>query len=166
MYREDLNRNLREIINEVQELRIPVPHNISKEVIVNSRPRKRFGCCRKKSGQFNIEISEIILESPDRAIREVLAHEVLHTCNGCYDHGVLWKKYASMMNEAYGYNIKRASSFADMGLEDSVPEKKIRYIIKCQKCGKEYPRQKFTCVMKKINAYRCNCGGKLTVIKK
>ena len=72
------------------------------------------------------------------------------------------------MNDAYGYNIKRASSFEEMGLEpsDSDMNNNIKYIIKCRKCGKEYPRQRYTCVMQKINAYRCNCGGKLYVISK
>ena len=68
------------------------------------------------------------------------------------------------MNKAYGYQIKRVSSFDEMGLGGAREEKdadRIRYIIKCTKCGKEYPRQRFTCVMKKINAYRCQCGGKL-----
>lgn len=74
-----------------------------------------------------------------------------------------------MMNEAYGYNIKRVNSFEEMGLAREAQDEdagKIKYIIKCQCCGREYPRQRFTCVMKKINAYRCQCGGKLTVIEK
>ena len=68
------------------------------------------------------------------------------------------------MNRKYGYNIKRTSTFEEMGIEEDRGGEDIKYIIKCNKCGKEYPRKRFTCVMQKINAYRCACGGKLTLI--
>ncbi len=89
---------------------------------------------------FIIEISEFILVCSDDAIRNVMAHEVLHTCDGCYDHGIKWKEYAGRMNRAYGYRIKRTSSFSDMGLEEpGRDDSRIRYIIKCRRCGREYP---------------------------
>lgn len=165
MDRADLNKNLIQIISQAQAQGIPVPDNIFPEVNVNPRPKKRFGCCRRKDGVFIIEISEFILECSDNAIRNVMAHEVLHTCDGCYDHGIKWKEYAGRMNRAYGYRIKRTSSFSDMGLEEpGRDDSRIRYVIKCRSCGREYPRQKLTKVMKKINSYRCSCGGRLYVI--
>ena len=169
MVREDVNKILREVIKEAQAINIPVPTNINEQVYVNPRPKRRFGCCNTKGGKHNIEVSEFLLKGHTSKVREVLAHEVLHTCKGCRDHGERWKSYADKMNKAYGYNIKRVSSFEEMGLEE-IPrpnkEDTIKYIIKCNKCGKEYPRQRFTCVMQKIDAYRCQCGGKLTLIKK
>ena len=171
MNQQDVNRALQEIINEAQGLHIPVPSNIHREVFINPRPKKRFGCCKKKDGKFLIEVSRFLLEGEERAIRSVLAHEVLHTCRGCYEHGARWKEYAARMNQAWGYQIKRTSSFGELGLpagEESPEERaaRIKYIIKCTRCGREYPRQKVTCVMKKINAYRCSCGGKLVIIEK
>lgn len=169
MVKEDVNIILEEVIREAQAVNIPVPSNINKQVYINPRPKRRFGCCSTKSGKFNIEISEFLLKAEESKIRGVIAHEVLHTCRGCRDHGLRWKEYAKKMNDAYGYNIKRASSFEELGLETIArPEeqKEIKYIIKCLNCGKEYPRQRFTCVMQKIEAYRCQCGGKLTLIKK
>ena len=38
-------------------------------------------------------------------------------------------------------------------------------VAQCKKCGRQYPRQRFTCVMQKIDAYRCQCGGKLEVFR-
>lgn len=172
MNREDINKLLEQVIQEARALKIPVPDHIIGEVYINGRPKKRFGCCRKKDGRFLIEISEFILSWEEDRVRGILAHEVLHTCEGCSNHGPLWKEYAERMNRRYGYQIKRVSSFEDMGIgEDLRPdcgkkqEDRIRYIIKCTKCGKEYPRQRFTCVMKKINAYRCQCGGKLVLLE-
>lgn len=149
-------------------MKIPVPKNINRQIRINPRPKKRFGCCNTMGGKYNIEISEFVLKADEEKVKEVLAHEILHTCKGCRNHGPRWKEYAERMNERYGYHIKRVSSFQEMGLAEAQEdhcEDRIRYIIKCEKCGKEYPRQRFTCVMKKINAYRCQCGGKLTVIK-
>lgn len=170
MKQEDVNNNLIRVINEAQELKLPVPDNICREVIINPRPKKRYGCCRKKDGKFQIEISQFVLQCEPDKIRGVLAHEVLHTCEDCYNHGNKWKLYAKMMNERYGYDIKRTSTNEDMGIpqRESGDEAtdKIKYIIKCESCGREYPRQRFTCVMKKINAYRCSCGGKLTLLEK
>lgn len=166
---EKLNIILKEVIEEARALNIPVPNNIYKEVKVNGRPKKRFGCCKKEKGVFYIEISGFMPEKlgiNSFKVREVIAHEVLHTCPECYSHGIKWKKYSEQMNEAYGYNLKRVSSFEEMGITGmEEKEKNIRYVIKCHKCGREYPRQRFTCVMKKINAYRCSCGGKLSVVK-
>lgn len=165
MDREDINNLFEQVKHEARELDIPVPENIIEEVFINKRPKKRFGCCHYKDGKFLIEISEFILKCSEDIVRGVLAHELLHTCKNCRDHGSTWKKYAGMMNEAYGYSIKRVSSFRDMGIDKQKEtyEDRIKYIIKCNKCGKEYHRQRFTCVMKKINAYRCQCGGELSI---
>lgn len=164
MESEKIDLVLKEVIRKAREINIPVPDIISDKVIVNKRPKKRFGCCRKKDGMFFIEISEFILKCSDKKIEEVIAHEVLHTCPGCYEHGKKWKEFADSMNRRYGYNIKRTSTFEEMGIEEDRGGEDIKYIIKCNKCGKEYPRKRFTCVMQKINAYRCACGGKLTLI--
>lgn len=166
---EKINIIFKEIMKEAQDLKIPVPANIYKEITINPRPKKRFGCCKLKDGTFHIEISAFVLDTDEKKIREVIAHEILHACKGCQNHGIRWKEYAERMNAQYGYRIKRVSSFQEMGLEteqEKDDQDKIKYIIKCQKCGREYPRQRFTCVMKKINAYRCQCGGKLTLIRK
>ena len=167
---DGLNRILKEVIDEARDLDIPVPDNISGKVDVNGRAKKRFGCCKKSEGMFHIEISKFLLDRlgyGNPKVREVIAHEVLHTCPECYSHGIKWKSYSIEMNRRYGYNIKRVSSFEEMGLSEMEKEinSNIKYIIKCNKCGKEYPRQRFTCVMKKINAYRCSCGGKLSIIE-
>lgn len=169
MVREDIDNILKDVIKEAKAVDIPVPANVHEHVYINPRPKRRFGCCSTKGGKLCIEISEFLLKATEKKIRGVIAHEVLHTCRGCRDHGPRWKEYAARMNAAYGYDIKRVSSFEELGLETiKKPNKEadIKYIIKCEKCGKEYPRQRFTCVMKKIDAYRCQCGGKLTLIIK
>lgn len=169
MDQDTINTLFEEVIREAQEVKIPVPKNIERHITINPRPKKRYGCCKHIGGKTIMEISAFVLKADEKKIKEVLAHELLHTCKGCQDHGARWKSYADRMNRAYGYCIKRVSSMEEMGLA-AIPlegqSSKVKYIIKCQQCGKEYPRQRFTCVMKKINAYRCQCGGKLTLLKK
>ena len=161
---EDVNSNLNIVIKQAQELNIPVPDNICGKVRINPRPKSRFGCCKKENEKFQIEISQFILQCREEKIREVLAHEVLHTCKNCYNHGNIWKEYAEKMNKAYGYNIKRVSSFKDMDI--TLNKEEIKYVIKCYDCGREYPRHRYTAMMKKISLYRRACGGKLEVLKK
>lgn len=165
---ERLTILLQEVIQEARALQIPVSSLIEEKVKVNGRPKKRFGCCRKKQNGFEIEVSRFLLEEEgcsEKILKGVLAHEVLHTCPGCYEHGTRWKTYAAQMNQAYGYRIKRVNSFAEMGMPQREAEltgrRQIRYVIQCKKCGRQYPRQRFTCVMQKISAYRCQCGGEL-----
>ncbi|MDO4392995.1 MAG: SprT-like domain-containing protein [Bacillota bacterium] len=165
MTQEQLNEMLTDVINEALEEGIPVPSNIYPQVKINKRTKKRLGCCIREEGGFRIEISEFILECNSKHIKSVMAHEVLHSCEGCNNHGSLWKEYAAIMNTKYGYNIKRLVDLEELGIENRYAKTNIKYIMKCQSCGKEYPRQRYTCVMKKINAYRCTCGGKLTVIE-
>lgn len=198
----ELNKKLKEVIEQAQEIKIPVSSDIYEKVIINPRPQKRYGCCKYKNGVNYIEISEFILKCEPEKIQGVLAHEVLHTCSGCRNHGNIWKKYAMMMNRAYGYNIKRTSSMEEMGLQteqkdtestgkeesrkenrggrgskDSKGERgggksgtgsgyereKIRYLVKCRKCGREFPRKRRSAVTENPKAYRCQCGGELDV---
>ena len=117
--KERLDILLQEVIQEARALKIPVSSTIEKNVIVNGRPKKRFGCCRKSRNGFEIEVSRFLLDEAgcsEKIVKGVLAHEVLHTCRDCYEHGMLWKSYAGQMNKAYGYQIKRVNSFAEMGM--------------------------------------------------
>lgn len=163
----DLSQLLIEVINEAREVNIPVPFNIYKEVKINRRSRKRFGCCHKKDNMFQIEISEFILEAPKEKIKEALMHEVLHTCDRCFDHGSLWKSYANKVNGIYGYNIRRITSYEYMNVSQPKTNKnkeKIKYIIKCESCGALIFREKRSKVVTHTDRYRCKCGGKLVLM--
>lgn len=161
MKQKQLQLYLVEICEQCNNLKIPISKKINPEIVINKRAKSRFGACKKTSDGFLIEISESILKSDSNKIKNVIAHELLHTCYGCYNHGERWKSYAVRLNEAYGYNIKRTSSYEEMGMEQ--PEKKLenKYMIQCQKCGKIFYRQKKSKLIKEINHYRCKCGGML-----
>ena len=60
MKQEELNEKLKSVIRQAREIGIPVPDNISENVVINPRPRKRFGCCRRH--KFQIEVSSFVLD--------------------------------------------------------------------------------------------------------
>ncbi len=142
-------------------VRIPVSRSICPQVQINRRARTRFGCCLRRDGRYTVELSaQLAEEGGERAVLQVLAHEVLHTCPGCSNHGPRWRSYAQRMNAAYGLDIRRADSFAALGMEDSRP---VRYWVVCGQCGRRIPRMKRSPLVDHPERYRCACGGALRV---
>ena len=105
----DCDALLREVTAQAVALGIPVSQKVEPHVVINTRAATRFGCCifDGKTGCFRIEVARRVAEGPEMSCRETLAHELLHTCYGCQNHGARWKEYAQRMNNAYGYHIRR-----------------------------------------------------------
>lgn len=156
---------LQKVIKEARDLGIPVSENIDTEISVNHRAKSRFACCRQTKliagYSYTIEVSDIIFQCRESDIREILAHEVLHTCKGCQNHGMRWKSYGEKMNKRYGYHVKRTSTYEELGLTGNRPKRNIKYKITCQTCGKIFERQRRSKLVTNTKQYRCSCGGKL-----
>ena len=169
-HQKRVNEMLAEVIRDVRLLGIPVSKRIQKNVVINTRARTRFGCCKRmKPGllgsEYIIEVSEILLYAPETSLRQTLAHEALHTCPGCGNHSLGWKSYAEKVNAAYGLEIKRVSDPAAMGIEPTEilqRRKKINHVLVCENCGARIERTRASKVTKYPQLYRCRCGGKLT----
>ena len=160
MEQERLNVLLARVIRMAEEVNIPVSRSIRPQVAVNRRAKTRFGCCRRVAGEYQIEISAMVLEAQEDMVCRVLAHEVLHTCRGCANHGGRWQGYAKRMNDAYGLGIVRADSFDGLGLADDRP---VRYWVECTSCGQRMGRMKRSSLVDHPERYRCRCGGTLRV---
>lgn len=158
----DFDRLLAEVSEQARKVKIPVSKNISPQVIVNSRATKRFGQCIFKNGIYTIELSQRLKNAPEKSCRQTIAHELIHTCKGCNNHGKKFLHYAEIMNREYGYNIKRTSSCEELGVEDI---SNVRYILVCEKCGAEIKRSRYTKVIANPSEYKCICGGKLRRIQ-
>lgn len=148
------------VVGQARAVGIPVSSKIDPKVRVNRRARTRFGCCVQKNGRYYIEIAEQLLDAKEQAVRQVLVHEVLHSCRGCANHGLKWKDYAARMNEAYGYDVTRTDTFEKLGIPDRRP---VKYLVECQSCGKQIPRMKRSPLVEHPERYRCSCGGTLVV---
>lgn len=154
----DCDRLLGEIIVQARELGIPVSGEIDPRVRINGRALTRFGCCRLERGRPVIEVARRVAEGPEWSCRETLAHEVLHTCWGCRNHGKRWKEYARRMNQAYHYQIARTSSNEELGVAEGRP---CRYLLRCERCGAEFRRYRASPLVQDPERYRCRCGGRL-----
>lgn len=161
MTQEYIDALLSKAIALAKAVRVPVSQDICPQVRLNRRARTRFGCCIRREGRCTIELSAKLAEQgSEEAILQVLAHEVLHTCYGCANHGARWQGYAQRMNTAYGLNIRRTDSFSALGIEDNRP---VRYWVVCARCGRRIPRMKRSPLVDHPERYRCPCGGALAV---
>ncbi len=121
---------------------------------VNTRAKRRWGLCRMKNGKFIIEINECLLyeENSQAGLEETILHELLHTCEGCFNHGAEWKRMAERVNRVYGYRIARINSEEEKGVS-VLPEYQMRreenkYFFQCEGCGHTiaYKRKTKFCV--------------------
>lgn len=156
----DCDALLREVTAQAVALGIPVSQKVEPHVVINTRAATRFGCCifDGKTGRFRIEVARRVAEGPEMSCRETLAHELLHTCYGCRNHGKRWKGYAARMNDAYGYAIARAATNEAMGVGEGRP---YRYLLRCDRCGAEFGRYRASALTRHPERYRCKCGGKI-----
>ena len=91
------------VIKEAKAVNIPIANRISDKVIVNKRAAKRFGRCIKTGNDHVIELSAMLLDAPELSCKQTIAHELIHTCPGCMNHGEKFRYYADIMNRKYGY---------------------------------------------------------------
>ena len=154
----DLDKLLARVCGEARALGVPLAGDIVPHVRVNTRAVARFGCCETGPEGHVIEVSARLLAAGEGAVRETLAHEVLHTCWGCKDHGARWKAYAAKMNAAYGYHISRTGTWEAVGLPEQKP---VNHLLVCQRCGQEFKRARASSLVRHPERYRCKCGGTL-----
>lgn len=161
----DFDRLLLEVAAEAVRAGVPISDRIKPEVRVNKRAKTRFGMCIRENGCYTIELSSMLLTAPERSCRQTLAHELIHTCKGCDNHGSLFRHYAAVMNSVYGYDIRRTNSREEMGIDADAPGRKVNYILQCESCGIQINRSRYTSVVAHPSRYLCRCGGRLRRIK-
>lgn len=158
----ELDRMMEELSVELRQLGIPVSQHIFPQVQVNTRAKRRLGCCKREGNSFRIEISHSLLPSPNK-VREVLVHELLHTCPGCGNHGKTWKRYGELAGKALGVTVSRLSPAEGDGRP--LRREEVKYVLECQSCGAKIGRSRMSKAVKSPWRYRCPCGGKLKRIQ-
>lgn len=158
----DCDRLMAETAEQARKLGIPISEQIEPHVRINRRAVNRLGCCRRQGGGYIIELAARVAEGTEESCRETLAHELLHTCLGCQNHGARWKEYARRMNKAYGYKIKRVATETTA---EGIQPRPFKYIVRCEKCGAELGRYRASPLTRHPERYRCRCGGKLQRIE-
>lgn len=139
---------------EIMAIEANIPIGIISDIKINTRAKQRWGLCTLlPDHSFKIEISSRLLEDnvSKEALIDTVMHEILHTVEGCMNHGKTWKLYAKIVNEKYGLNIKRCTSSAEKHIEPSIDE--YNYIIACPKCGYQWKYIRLTNAVKYPNRY-------------
>lgn len=133
-------------------------------VSVNFRA-KRWGICKldRLTGTCSIEISSRLLapDTPYKSLLETVLHELCHTIRGGAGHTGAWKRAVTILNQTYGYNIKRVNSAEEKGVDESEDENSYRYELQCEKCGQVFRRRKRCPLVEHPERYRCRCGGRI-----
>jgi hypothetical protein len=146
--------------SNVESLGIEVGNIIS--VKPNNRAKSRWGQCKIEDNSdywwdttYSININSRLLEDDikDEKVISVIIHEILHTCEGCFNHGNLWKKYADLVNDCYScYSIERTqcSNYFGISVQERIESKKYKVV--CGECGHIHYRNRM------FDTSRCTCG--------
>ena len=161
---KDLKKLFNECMEEVKSVGIKPGNIIS--ITVNSRAKKRWGQCAKRGNTYKINISDRLLQDNlnDRAAKNTIIHEILHTVDGCFDHGSEWQYQANKINRAFPfYQIKRTNSPQELGVPNRTA-KDYRYNVICESCGHVWVYDRAGKVVQNPSRFHCGCGGRLKVV--
>ncbi|MBQ9960639.1 MAG: SprT-like domain-containing protein [Firmicutes bacterium] len=167
----ELEKLIKKVAEELIAIGIPVSRNIEK-ITINGRARKRLGACHRRKSMtgryyYTIEISKYALNCEEKQLRSIIAHELLHTCTGCFNHGEKWKKMGELIENRLGYPISRTVDFSKLGLKEPAASETVKYVVICKGCGQKIERKRMCNLVKNIEKYRCGkCGDLLELQEK
>lgn len=122
---------------------------VSKLLIMPKASTRILGLCERNydywgnwDGTFSISLNPCLFADGvnEDIIIQTLLHELVHTMDGCFNHGKNFKYYARIINNKYGYNISRTTDSSKFGVE--LPKREYKYEIWCTVCNKRVARYK------------------------
>lgn len=158
MDQQELDGLMARLAAALKGLGIPLSPRLSPHVRINTRAKRRLGCCLYGAQAIEVEVSAAILED-EGLLRLTLAHELLHSCPGCRNHGPRWKAYAQTASRYLGVDIQRTVPWASA--PGPLRHEEVKYALQCQSCGAVIWRMRLSKAVKTPWRYRCPCGGKL-----
>lgn len=161
-------RKINAVTAEYMEMldNIGINHGITKEFVPSTRATRRWRQCRKlPDSRYSININADLLDERNDVnnLKNTLIHELLHSVDGCMNHGENCKRAANKVYLAYGIDITRSSSAEDKQAV-YVRNKAVStnlYVLECEKCHQMIRRQKMSKAIQHPERYRCRCGGTL-----
>ena len=133
------------------------------EGVYFTKSSRNFGFCKKMAnGGFQILITDLGLHGD---VKSTIVHELIHTVEGCFNHGPKFQTIAKELSKAYNIELGTRASKKEMALSEEYRIAKAKYVIRCKKCGQIILRQRATRIVKLPMTYSCGCGGELIRIK-
>lgn len=110
----NINKLLNDVINDAINLGIPISQKIERKVYIDEKRYDRLGACYKYYFPpiYQIHLSQDVLKANENKIKNIIAHEVLHTIS--MEHDTRWKYYKIKMNNKLGYNIETQGSWQEI----------------------------------------------------
>lgn len=105
---DDLLNMLNNVINDAIVVGFPISNNIERKIYIDKKRYDRVGACYRYRfpERYEIHLSEATLRAKQNEIKNIIAHEVLHTNFLTSDHNFIWKMYCDLMSDKFGYNIQ------------------------------------------------------------
>lgn len=100
-----------------------------------------------------IEVSKYLLKCDRELIKNVIAHELIHTVKGCFNHDYMFRAYARSLN-LLGYNVEIKNHDKQFGKSIS-----YKYKLTCLKCGAVFYRHRLC----KGDIRHGSCSGEIKV---
>ena len=141
---------------------VPYSENItSKVLLLSNRNKRTLGRCTRDIGstQFTISLNPKLENMSEQLIKDVLAHEIIHTVKGCFNHGYNFKNYMYRVN----YNCKNYNVETKTKSKEWEENKQYKYKLTCKKCGMVIYRNRINKEWAKLNLYSHICGGDLKI---
>lgn len=136
------------VINCIGEDRVKEKAKKIIRVEIDKKAKTRNGRCSYRNGSCIIGISDYMFETNDFEIMTTLIHEILHTFKDTKGHDYMWKWYAKQISDNTEYQITRCRTILSV-------EKKYKYEITCEHCGKIYNRHRIEYNKWTNHYYRC-----------
>ena len=117
----------------------------------------------KLTKDYKLRVSTMFEHYTDDSIARIrltnsMIHELIHTLPGCMNHGPQFKRHCYIVNSKTIYNIETTTEPGE-GFVAAEKVKKVKYVVKCPHCGKEYIYQRKCRVVDYPFKYRCSiCG--------
>ena len=104
----ELNEMLKCVIKDAISIGIPISKKIEPTIYIDDKRYDRVAACYRFPfpEKYEIHLSKDTLRAMKTEIKNIIAHEILHTCFLSMDHDFPWKIYQKRMNEQLGYNIQ------------------------------------------------------------
>ena len=112
----NLDKLLLEVLEDVKSVGFPILDRLERRVYIDKNINHRFGICYRRTypERYEIHLSEFMLDADVMEIKNVLAHEVLHSTLPTLEHNKLWHYFKDLMNENIGYNIRVKCTIHDV----------------------------------------------------
>ena len=152
MYIYKVNAHYKELIQDcilkLNAINIPISNSI---LFKENTGYSRYGYCKRiknRETDFVIAINKWFVDDVD--IISTIMHELVHTIDGCYNHGNLFHKYLKEINSKYNIKISvignhklQDRAYKNKGIrrnvfkvEDYNPETMV--IMYCPKCNNTF----------------------------